>query len=554
MPKKNLFNRLRKNGVQSKSISLSQYRNDMQRAYVKGYGDAGASWTKRALKGFTAKSGAPIEDIDINNKTLRQRGRILYMASPVAAAAINTNRTKIVGPGLHMRCSINRDVLGLSETAAKEWQRTTEAEWNMWADSAANCDALGMNNFYELQQMVLKAWLMSGDVFALFKRYEKEPWNPYTLRLYLIEADRVSTPKTVSLSSFPVNSTEGENSSNKNKIHDGIEVDSNGRVVAYHISKTYPDQLTKLPVDNWVRVEARGKLTGLPNVLHIMDAERPDQYRGVSYLAPVIETLLQLRRYTESELTAALVQSYLTAWITTETNPADFPFNEVGVGEIDYGEGVGSQINDVSHSENEYEMGPGQINHLAPGESVTLGNPNVPTAGFENFVKTICQMVGAGLEVPYDVLMKEFNASYSASKGALEEMWETAKMRRSWFVSDFCQPTYETWLAEAVAIGRIKAPGFFDNPLIRAAWCGARWDGPAQTHLDPVKEATANEILVKHGWKSNEQITREQYGSNWEDNAEIIRQENKVFAPETDTSNASSAGTSNEPDDGAGKE
>ena len=74
MPKKNLFNRLRKNGVQSKSISLSQYRNDMQRAYVKGYGDAGASWTKRALKGFTAKSGAPIEDIDINNKTLRQRG------------------------------------------------------------------------------------------------------------------------------------------------------------------------------------------------------------------------------------------------------------------------------------------------------------------------------------------------------------------------------------------------------------------------------------------------------------------------------------------------
>ena len=32
-----------------------------------------------------------------------------------------------------------------------------------------------------------------------------------------------------------------------------------------------------------------------------MDSERPDQYRGVPYLAQVIEPLLQLRRYTESE-------------------------------------------------------------------------------------------------------------------------------------------------------------------------------------------------------------------------------------------------------------
>ena len=68
---------------------------------AKGYGDAGASHTKRALKGFTAVSGAPSEDIDANNMTLRQRGRMLYMASPVAAAAINTNRTKIVGSGLY---------------------------------------------------------------------------------------------------------------------------------------------------------------------------------------------------------------------------------------------------------------------------------------------------------------------------------------------------------------------------------------------------------------------------------------------------------------------
>ena len=61
-------------------------------------------------------------------------------------------------------------------------------------------------------------------------------------------------------------------------------------MVAYHISNTYPHQITSEP-QKWQRVEAYGAKTGLPNILHIMDSERPDQYRGVPYLAQVIEPL-----------------------------------------------------------------------------------------------------------------------------------------------------------------------------------------------------------------------------------------------------------------------
>ena len=488
----------------------------MRRMYAKGYSDAGASHQKRSLRGFNARSGSPAEDIDENNMTLRERCRILYMAAPVASGAINTNRTKIVGPGLHMRCAINKDVLGISDDAAREWQRKVEAEWRLWAEDKNNCDALGMNNFYELQQVAVKSWLMSGDVFALMKRRDPTRTNPYTLRLHLIEADRVSTPGAMNFGGGGC--TTGKNEKNGNKIFDGVEVDGDGKAVAYHICNVYPGEITT-DKPTWKRVEAVGKESGIPNILHIMEAERPDQHRGVSYLAPVIEVILQLRRYTESELTAALVQSYLTAWITTASDTSDFPFNEVGTGDVDSAE------NDISSSENEYEMGPGTINHLAEGESVILGNPNIPTAGFENFVKSIIKMIGSSREMPYDVLIKEFNSSYSAAKGALEEAWEAFKMRRSWLVSDFCQPVYETWLAEAVATGRINAPGFFRDPLIRKAWCGARWDGPAQTHLDPVKEAMANEKLVEHAWKTNEQVTREYYGGDWAENAEALKEE-----------------------------
>ena len=88
--------------------------DEIKKPLARGYDQAGASRTRRALKGFLPDSGSPIEDIDKNNKTLRQRSRMLYMASPVATSAINTNRTKVVGVGLTLKASINREVLKMT--------------------------------------------------------------------------------------------------------------------------------------------------------------------------------------------------------------------------------------------------------------------------------------------------------------------------------------------------------------------------------------------------------------------------------------------------------
>ena len=497
---------------------------------VKGYSEAGASMIRRALKSFLPDSGSPNEDINRNNRTLRQRARLLYMSSPVATSAINTNRTKVVGTGLTLKSTVDRDVLGLTPEVAKDWQRRTEAEFRLWAGKRENCDALGLNNFTAIQQLALKSWLVSGDVFVLLKRQKQSPLNPYSLRLHVVEADRVCTPTEygggLSASGF----IEGKIPEGKpgagHTVYDGVEVDSGGRVAAYHICSGYPQEYTTESL-TWNRVLAVGARTGMPNILHIMDSERPDQYRGVSYLAQIIEPLLQLRRYTESELMAALIQSFFTAWIETETSAMEIPFNEVGPGDID---GAGTEGEDqVSRSENEYEMGPGTVNHLAEGEKITFGNPNIPTAGFDAFTKSICRQMGAALELPYDVLLKEFNSSYSASRGALLEAWEGVKMRRAWFVDDFCQPVYQAWLSEAVALGRIKASGFFDDPLLREAWCGARWIGPVQGSLDPLKEAKADILLIDRGIKTHEQVTRERGGGDWEENMEELAREMEML-------------------------
>lgn len=513
---------------------LAPFSARPRRPTNKGYGEAGASYSKKALKGFLASSGSAHEDIDANNRTLRQRARMLYMAAPLATSAIKTNRTNVIGCGLQLKSRINRERLGLSADQAKSWQRRTEEEFELWAANKVNCDAIGINNFYTAQQLAFSSQLLSGDVIVLLQHEETTSLNPYGLRFHIIEADRLSTPVDTVAGSSAFNYLTQGTTKDGNTIYDGVETDQNGKIVAYHIRNTYPfEQTTK--ETKWARVAAYGEETGLPNVLHIMQAERPEQYRGVTYLAQVIEPLLQMRRYTDSELTAAVVESFFTAFIKTEADPSVMPYNEVGDGTVQDGT-TGENEQGISSDENEYEMGPGQINVMKPGEDVVFGDPKRPAGGFDAFIQAICKQVGAALEIPADLLLKAFNASYSASRAALLEAWKAFKMWREWFVDDFCRPLYEVWLSEAVARGRILAPGFFFDPAIRAAWLGSEWIGPSQGQLDPVKEIQAEALACENGFSTREQSTVKLNGGSYEGNVEQLADENAQLSKTKGTS------------------
>ena len=499
----------------------------ISRPMASGYSEAGASTKKRSLKGMTGISTSPNEDINWNASLLRQRGRLMFMSSPIARSAIETQKTKVVGTGLNLHATIDRDLLKLTPEAAKQWQRNTEREWRAWADNKENCDAIGMNTFAGMQQLAITNMLPNGDIFSVFQRdFNTTPMNPYSLRLHMIEADRICTPFNMRL--VPGGMKTDGKAKNGNRIYDGVEVDKHGKVVAIYICNIYPNQmLREANKIKFQRVELKSSRTGLLNFVHIMDSERPDQYRGVSYLAPVIEPMLNITRYTQSEVIGAMIQSWFTAWIKTDTNPAELPIAEASYGDDDNPD-IPPDRN-ISDNSNEYEMGPGNVLHLGTNEDVKFGAPSIPTPGFDTFVKVLCKEIGAALNIPYDVLMKEFNASYSASRAALMEAWEAFRMRRAMLVERFCQPVYETWLAEAVALGRISAPGFFTDPIIRAAWCKAEWLGPVQGQLDPTKEVKADILAVQHGFKTHEQVTREYGGGDWQENVERLKDENQML-------------------------
>ena len=480
----------------------------------KGYGSTGASTTKRAFKGFRAMSGSPREDIDLNNYTLRQRGRLMYMGAPIATSAVKTHRTNTIGLGLKLNPRPDIEFLGLSSDQATEWVKSVKREFGLWANRRETCDATRINNFYEMQQLLMVSWLMSGDVFALVQAAEPTPNGPYRLRLRAVEADRVATPTNTGLSSL-TGQTTGRNPDNGNLIYDGVEVDRSGAVVAYWIRNTYPYEATTEQT-TFERVEAVGKTTGQPNIIQIVATERPDQYRGVTILAPIIQHILQLNRYTEAEISAAVVQSFLTAFITTDSDASEMPFNEVGAG---YPETEGS------YDPNEYELGAGTINVMNPGEGVTFSSPTHPSSTFDMFVNSIVTQIGAALEIPRDILMKAFDASYSASRAALLEAWKSFNMYRTWFTNDFCNPVYDLWMTEAVASGRVQAPGFFADPAIKAAWLNCQWIGPSQGMLDPTKEIQAEQMACENGFSTHADSALRLNGSDYDSNIEQLARE-----------------------------
>ena len=481
----------------------------IQKFYNSGYDEGGASHDKNSMRGWRASSKSPQEDIDRNLDTLRQRSRSLMMSAPIAVSAIKTNRTNIVGMGLRLRPTIDREILGISDEEAKRWEKKTQREFELWAKSK-QCDATKVNNFYEMQQIVCMSWLTNGDAVGLIEYCDEEKaFMPYELRIHLIESDKVCNPQSTGAY---VNLWE-TNPDNGNRIYNGVEIDSKGGVVAYHICNTYPNSAL-VTQKKWTRVKAFGDRTGMPNVLMIFESERAEQYRGVPYLAPVIEALKQLTRYSEAEIMAAVINGFFTVFITSEKSPSEMPFT-----------GIAGDDEDEYDTDNSYGLGPGMINVLAPGEDIKMADPSHPNSNFDAFTTAYAKYIGAALEIPSELLLKQFGASYSASKAALEEAWKAFKMRRAWLIDDFCKPIYEIWLTEAIAKGRIKAPGFYLDASIREAWCKCAWNGPAQGMLDPLKEIKAARGRVDLGVSTREIETMEMNGGNFDDNAAQLKHE-----------------------------
>ena len=495
-----------------------------------GYGAHSASTTLSSMLGYNAGGGSAEDDIDLHGALLRARSRDLFDSGGLARSGPMTLKTNVVGWGIQPKPKIDGDALGLSEEAQDEWERNALREFKLWAENPM-CDAERQKNFYGLQQLAFLSELVSGDIFVLFGMKENKR-TPYTTTIRLIEADRVSTPDS------SAGESESRETDGGGRIVDGVEIDAEGAVIRYHFTSRHPLMENATDSVEWTAIDAFGSDTGYPNVLHIMTVERPEQRRGVPFVAAQIEQIKQLDRYLTSELAANVVSAMLTAFVVTDGD--------------DESTGLEDAVNPedkITDDDMQLELAPGAIYALPPGKKIQEINPLRNNATFQNFVETMETIIGASMGIPKEVLTKKYESNYTAARGALLDFWREVRVRRTAFVGSFCQPIYEQWLSEAVATGRIEAPGFFDDPAIRQAWCGCMWMGASMGHVDPLKEANAATIRIANNITTQEQEASEYNGNDWLANVRQRKKERAVFADGQDAQTGAPVQTDDGSDD-----
>lgn len=427
---------------------------------------------------------------------LRRRSADAARNNPLALAGISAKVTNVVGTGLRLNAAIDREALGLSDDEADAWEAQAEAEWQLFS-SSLNCDLRKTLCFAEQQDLAYRNSIERGDHFiALVSRPGPRPrWWPYSFALQHIEADRVSNP---------------HGARDTERLIAGIEKDSQGAPIAIHVANHHPGSLLRHgQPPRWTRLRMTGARTGRPLVLHLYRTLREGQTRGVPELAPVLEVLKQLDRYVDAEVDRAANSALFMAFLTTADGD--------GMAALGGDELVEDRQQFYKKfRQDRYAIDHSSIASLFPGDKMEFADPKSPNPNAETFIRTFATLIGAALEIPQEVLLRHFSSSYSAARGALLMAWQHFNTRRAWLASRKCQPVYEAVLTDAIAAGRLKAPGFLDDPFARQAWAGSEWIGDAPPIIDENKAVTAAVDRVAGGFSTRKRETAQLTGQDYD--------------------------------------
>jgi len=480
--------------AQAKAQAKAQWQAQnpgAQTAFIGGY--TGARQDRAQTANWITNIGSINTDTVLDLRTLRGRSSDAIRNAPVALGAINTTVAHTIGTGLSYSPAIDGEFLGLSDEESEDWCADTKRRFEAWAHSV-DCDLARQYDFYGLQELACRSALERGDTFVLTPRPLRD--GKPTLALQIIEADRVCNPQY---------------GANMPERIEGIDINPiTGEPLVAHVAKYHPGGMFSGAVNNeWTPVAFRGAQTGRRNILHIYKPLRPGQVRGVPWIAPILEPLKQLQRWSDSELNAAVVSSLNATFVTMDAEAFQNVYDE---------DSQGLYINKASSWSGEVESG--QAINLMPGESIESPTPGRPNPAFDPFWQAMVRQIGMALEIPVEVLTMHFQSSYSAARGAMLMAWKFFRGRRDLIAKTLCQPVFELWLADEVAEGRIAAPGFFTDPVVRASWCRAQWIGDAMGSLNPTDDVTAAEKRINLGISTKQAESIAYDGVDWQDKHE----------------------------------
>lgn len=473
-----------------------QARLQVQRMEIAASGLSGYEAAKRqraSVRNFNPRARTADEDVLPGLDTLRGQSREMMMNTPLARGAVQTVVTNVVGTGLRLSSQPDRTGLlaagAATEEQIGEFADAAQREWRLF-NRKEFCDTDMCLTLRQMQELTYRTRKVSGDCFVAV--VQGNQGSPFDFALQLIEADRVSNPNR---------------RADSDTIAGGIEYDARRKPVAVHVAEL---SRTGTGPTNWRRLPMRAP-DGSPRVLHLLHRERIGQSRGVPYIAPVIGLLKDLSRASEAELTATVLNSMIAILGKSPTGASPLKAEAESAGAGSGGASPGLSRTDI-------DLEPGLIiEGFNTDETIESFSPDRPNANFDPFFQAMARQIGVALELPFEVLIKHFTASYSAARAALLQAWAFFRVEREAVAREFCQPVYELVLHNAVLRGRIAASGFLTDAAVRDCWVGSRWTGPGMGQIQPQAEIKAAREAVEARLASRTRMAAEIFGDDWED-------------------------------------
>lgn len=479
--------------------------------YSGGYGSVRTDWDgDKFYSGFGITKDYSIVDY----WKLRQRSKQLFTENLYARGLIRRLLTNEINKGLALEATPDADILKLDTELLSDWSESVERLFSVWGKLPDLCDHKMLRTFGAIQRQARMMAIVSGDVLVIIRQgASKLP------TVELIDADHVEDPLS--------DTYWRQANARGNEITHGVEVDKNGRHVAFYVAQ---DDGTHL------RVPARGTRTGRRQAWLVYGTERMiDEVRGQSLLALVVQSLKEVDRYRDAEQRAAVINSMIAMWVKkTEDKKGTLPVTGGAVRKDTYTTQDDSEgRKDVQFSTNM----PGMImQELQTGEEPVSYDTRRPNVNFGTFEAAIINAIAWANEVPPEVLTLAFQNNYSASRGAVNEFKMYLERIRAGFGEEFIDPIYQEFLVSETLIGAIDMPGFLDarrDPslwYIYGAWVSADWSGAIKPNVDLLKEVKAYTGLIEQGLITRERATRELTGMKFSKSVQQLSRENVQLA------------------------
>lgn len=354
-----------------------------------------------------------------------------------------------------------------------------------YAARRENFDISGRYDLNTFMRMAEASAVVDGDIYCVRQR------GGY---LQAIESDRIRQPNFLE----EMNGLTASNGHQDSPLRDwvqGVKIDVTGRHKTYAVWKRNENNY------EFERNVSAKKVIGMGFW------DRFDQTRGISPLAAVINTIMDLNESYDYALAKAKVAQLFALSITREA--------QWGLGDNDE-DGDSDPDRVVS-----FDKG-AMILDLDPGEEAKFLNAATPETATQDFWKDMISLTLKSLNIPYS-FWDESYTNFNGSRTALILYLRSCEKDRERQVA-FRNDWFQWRLKVGILKGEIQLPADFD--IDPKNWL---WVPNGLQYWDTMKEASADEKLVNIGLRSRTEIRRERYGDEWSDVIAKLAEEKEMM-------------------------